>query len=64
MGVVDARVEREQALAAGIAEVAQAEEVLDACKQRVVVVFAGDVDRCALDVTREQQQADPPTAEL
>jgi hypothetical protein len=53
MGVVDARIEREQSLGGGVAQVAQAEEVLDGGKQREVVVFAGDVDTPGLDVLRD-----------
>src|SRR5262249_39646584 len=64
MGVEDAGVERQQPWAAGITQVAQTEQVLDAGEKREVVVLAGDVDGAGLDVLGEQQHADLPASHL
>src|ERR1039458_6097937 len=61
-GVVDALIEHEQARGACVAEVADAEEILNRGEQREVIVFAGDVGAAGLYVLRDQQQPDTSTS--
>src|SRR4029077_13463331 len=61
-GVVHAGIKHGPPDAARVAQATEAEQVLDACEQREMVVVADHVDAARFDVLRDQQQPYAATA--